>query len=158
MRWKQSLFDRFMDKVSPEPNSGCWLWTAACNSDGYGHFKVSGRGRMAHVIARELFIGKVKEGLELDHLCRVRCCVNPYHVEPVTHKENVNRGISSPDAIVNRQKSKTHCPKGHAYDAENTFIYHRRDNYRQRQCRTCHRESEKMRRARAIDFQKGSSE
>lgn len=81
----------------------------------------------AHRVAYEEIMGPVPEGLELDHLCRTRSCVNPSHLEPVTHRENMNRG----DVATRR---KTHCPKGHPYDEENTGIY---NGYRN--CRACAR-------------------
>jgi hypothetical protein len=76
-------------------------------------------------------MGAVPEGLELDHLCRVRGCVNPKHLEPVTHRENLMRGESW--SAVNARK--THCPEGHPYDETNTYI----DGKGRRRCRECAR-------------------
>lgn len=122
---------RFMDKVSPEPNSGCWLWMAALNHKGYGVFEGrANKKQMAHRFAFEWHIGPIPEGLELDHLCRVRCCVNPRHLEPVTKLENLRR---SAVGIVNR--SKTHCPQGHEYTPENIV----RKASGGRGCRACQR-------------------
>lgn len=84
-----------MDKVSPEPNTGCWLWLAGVNRSGYGHFSVKSVSKLAHRAAYELFVGKIPRGLGLDHLCRVRSCVNPAHLEPVTQKENCVRARST---------------------------------------------------------------
>lgn len=108
-RTQLSAVDRFMSHVSPEPNSGCWLWTASGGSGGYGSFSI-GRARanlMAHRVSYEMFRGPIPEGLHIDHLCRVRCCVNPAHLEPVTPRENVNRGIGGagkPKTYGMRQK------------------------------------------------------
>jgi len=88
------LPDRFWDKVQAEPNTGCWLWDANTTRGGYGHFKVSGRMVYAHRLAYEKLVGPIPDGLSLDHLCRVPGCVNPDHLEPVTHAENVRRGDS----------------------------------------------------------------
>lgn len=107
------MIDRFLKFVSPEPNTGCWLWMGGCSQNGYGAFKVNGRQETAHRIAYSLLRGEIPEGLQLDHLCRVRCCVNPDHLEPVTPKENIRRSPIHSGA-------KTHCPQGHAYTAENT--------------------------------------
>lgn len=92
---------RFDSKWTPEPNTGCHLWTAALNSSGYG---VMGVGvvrhsvpfvRAAHRIGWLLKHGSVSEGFELDHLCRNRACVNPAHLEPVSHFENCRRARSA---------------------------------------------------------------
>lgn len=107
---------RFWSKV--ELGEGCWLWRGATNRHGYGIFGVLGRSRMAHRIAYELSVGPIPEGLTIDHLCRNHACVRPGHLEPVTNKENILRGIS-PSAIHART---THCPQGHPYDARNTRI------------------------------------
>lgn len=81
--------DRFWAKVSADP-SGCWIWTAG-KVRGYGKWMVSGRHWRAHRYAWEALVGPIQAGLELDHLCRVIACVNPAHIEPVTHKENLRR-------------------------------------------------------------------
>jgi hypothetical protein len=124
-----------MAKCEPEPNSGCWLWTAGLNGEGYGAINVAGQIRPAHRVAYELFRGPIPEGLTLDHLCRVRCCVNPDHLEPVTRKENTLRGIGA-SAVHAR---KTHCKHGHAFTPDNVYV--RRGNTRD--CRTCHRARER---------------
>ena len=74
-------------------DAGCWLWTATLNNVGYGHFGFGGGGKLvlAHRWAYLTFIGPIPEGLELDHTCNVRHCVNPAHLEPVTHAENQAR-------------------------------------------------------------------
>ena len=85
---------------------------------------------LAHVFAYKLLVGVVPGGLELDHLCRVPACVNPAHLEPVTHAENLMRSPVAPTAINAR---KTHCPQGHPYVAGNT--YYRANGHRH--CKTC---------------------
>ena len=82
---------RFMAKVDTTAPGGCWLWTAHRNADGYGVFRFDGQMGGAHRFAYRLLVGPVPEGMELDHLCRVRHCVNPDHLEVVTHAENVRR-------------------------------------------------------------------
>ena len=113
---------RFEAKFIPEPNSGCWLWQGNLHpTTGYGQLTSGGKHFLAHRWAYEHYVGPIPEGLQLDHKCRLRCCVNPDHLEPVTCKENNNRGIS---AIVNRALAlaQTHCRHGHPYDASNSFI------------------------------------
>ena len=125
---------KFTDKIHPEPNTGCWLWAGALNRDGYGIANRQYRTRMAHSISYEFVFGPIPEGLELDHLCRVRCCVNPDHLEAVTHLENCQRGTAG--THIRRVESlKTHCSKGHEFAGEN--LYTRKNGARG--CRECSR-------------------
>lgn len=123
-----STFPRFWSKVDIGASDECWLWAAYTDRDGYGVFSIQHQPKRAHRVSYELIVGKIPDGLTLDHLCRVTRCVNPYHLEPVTHKENSLRGIS-PWAINAR---KTHCPQGHPYNRANTRIY-----AGERHCRKC---------------------
>ena len=107
------LDDRFWSKVSKLPDEpGCWLWTAALHTQGYGAFNVGGQNLGAHRLAYIDQRGQVPDGLELDHLCRVRSCVNPWHLEAVTSEENWRRGVSR--SAENARKSR--CPRGHDYE------------------------------------------
>lgn len=106
--------------------TGCWLWAGKIGPRGYGY--VGSNRRAAHRVSFEEHVGPIAEGLVIDHLCRNKLCVNPAHLEPVTPKENTLRG-SGPSAM---NILKTHCPKGHEYSAENTFL-----RSRGRDCRTC---------------------
>lgn len=88
--------ERALARVQRDSETGCWLWNGALTTAGYGHLNIGGgRYAMAHVVLYEDRHGPVPDGLELDHLCRVRHCVNPDHVEPVTHLENVRRGLAA---------------------------------------------------------------
>lgn len=86
--------DRFLNKVDRSDPFGCWLWTAAINpGTGYARFWIPGAGTVnAHRFAYELAFGPIPDGLDVDHLCRVRSCVRPSHLEPVTRRENLMRG------------------------------------------------------------------
>lgn len=132
------LPERFWAKVCPEPNMGCWLWSGRIAGGGYGYVWSAGRKVIAHRLAYETIVESVPDGLELDHLCRVRCCVNPAHLEPVTHAENVRRGVVS-DINRARSRAQTHCKNGHEYSEENTYRYTHRGGGPWRGCRTCHR-------------------
>ncbi|MBP5913182.1 HNH endonuclease [Streptomyces sp. LBUM 1486] len=107
----------------------CWLWTGVLTLGGYGRIKVQGRNALAHRVAYEEWVGPIPEGLDLDHLCRVRNCINPAHLEPVTHAENTLRG----EGITAQQAQQTHCKRGHAFDEENTYVW--RNTRICRQCR-----------------------
>lgn len=113
--------------------SGCWLWTACCFTDGYPAFSFQGRSVRAHRHAYEQTYGEIPAGLVIDHLCRNHQCVNPAHLEAVTQRENIMRGVG-PAKIGAFYAAKTHCPRGHEYSEENTL---RRNG--QRQCRACNR-------------------
>lgn len=124
--------ERFWARFVKVP-SGCWQWTAALDVHGYGHISVDGRQRGAHQAAWEILVGPIPEGFTIDHLCRNRGCVNPSHLEPVTRGENVLRGIGFAGVNVR----KTHCPKGHEYTPENTYV---NPNSGHRLCRVCRTE------------------
>jgi len=131
---------RFMKYVSPEPMSGCWLWTGALNSSGYGKFKIDGKQLLSHRVAYELFRAPIPAGLQIDHLCRVTCCVNPSHMEAVSCRTNTLRGTS----FSAENAKKTHCIHGHEFTEANTYYPHRATLCRY--CRACHRDSMQRRR------------
>lgn len=119
-----SAAERFWAKVDGGDVTTCWVW-GATTSNGYGKFRGEAGLVNAHKWAYEAMIGPVPDGLHLDHLCRVRACVNPWHLDPVTPLVNVRR---SPITHGN----ETHCPEGHPYAGENLRRYAGR-----RYCRTC---------------------
>lgn len=109
----RSQFPRFWSKVNFDGPGGCWLWTGSLHPAGYGSLH---RHDYAHRVAYENAVGPIPEGLTLDHLCRVRPCVNPAHLEPVTLAENKARGQSAPAQNARR----THCIHGHPFNLFNT--------------------------------------
>ena len=117
---------------------GCVLWRGGRNNHGYGTFGLDGKTVLAHIYAWERKHGPVPVGLELDHKCRVRRCVNDEHLEPVTHLENVRRG---------EKASRTQCPKGHVYDEQNTY-FNVTKKRTSRQCKKCRADGERNRRAK----------
>ena len=135
---RRPIEERFWEKVNKEgpvpshrPELGpCWLWTAPLTQYGYGSFHISHKRRFAHALAYEWLCGPIPASLEPDHLCRNRACVNPLHLEPVTHRENVLRGASFAASYAHR----TYCKHGHEYTPENTAM--RRDGGG-RCCLTC---------------------
>ncbi len=127
------IIERFWEKIEPVPFSGCWIWVASLDGKGYGKINIGGVITAAHRFSYTHYIGIIPDGLELDHKCRVRSCVNPDHLEPVTHAENVLRGFGPSAANA----KKTHCSRGHPYDEKNTYFWKTAGH---RQCRVCWRE------------------
>lgn len=130
---------RFWSKV--DISSECWMWTAGRFDKGYGAFWLKERNQNihAHIVAYWLLVGPVPEGLELDHICRNRACVNPNHLEPVTGRINLLRG----ETLAARFAAQTHCVHGHPFDDANTLCIGNK-----RYCRACAREKQRRYRAR----------
>ena len=124
--WWVGLFTAM--KANPD---GCWEWPFGTDGAGYGRVRQGGRYTPAHRIAYEVFVGPVPDGLEIDHLCRVRGCFRWDHLEAVPHRVNVLRGEGP--AAVNARKAE--CPRGHPLAGENLIV--RADG--RRNCRTCRR-------------------
>lgn len=101
---------RLLRLMDPQEN-GCWYWTGTKSSNGYGSFSMPGSIRLGvHRAAYELMVGPIPMELTIDHLCQVKHCVNPDHMEPVTMAENLSR----------IGKRRTHCKRGHEFTPENT--------------------------------------
>ena len=118
LRSYPSVEDRFWSKVNKTDT--CWLWTGAKFNGDYGCFWFEGRRQVASRVAWILVNGRIPEGLEPDHVCRVRSCVRPElpHLELVTHRENVLRG----ESFAAHKARQTSCLRGHAFDMANTRI------------------------------------
>lgn len=128
MSSNKTPLERFHEKYFVDSN-GCWLWQAGKTHEGYGKLKVLGKTVLAH---RWYYLSlfNIPQGFTLDHLCRVRNCVNPEHLEPTTIQENTLRGIG-PSAI---NAKKTHCIRNHEFTPENTRI----TSNGKRHCRKCY--------------------
>lgn len=137
-----SADERFWVKVDAATGSleECWEWRGALTQAGYGQGVDHSTGRfwLAHRVAFEQLRGSIPDGLHIDHLCRNRLCVNPWHLEPVTNRENVRRGMSG--------ELKTECANGHPYTPANVYLH----QGRHRQCRVCGREGAARRRREAM--------
>lgn len=128
--------ERFKDKIV-ENLEGCWVWLGQVNHGGYGLFWADDALHAAHRWGYLELKGSVPEGLQLDHLCRRRDCVNPAHLEPVTGKENKQRAI------------KDTCRNGHGYTEVNTYI----DRKGRRDCRLCRKQAVRQWRANLAGHQ-----
>lgn len=99
--------------------NGCWLWNKYKDKYGYGSISVDGKMAKIHRVSFEHFKGEIRKGLQIDHLCRVRHCANPTHLEAVTQRENIMRG----DGICSKNAKKTSCRNGHEYNQGHVYIY-----------------------------------
>lgn len=131
--------ERFEAKI--DRSGDCWIWTGHIRPNGYGAFHVDGKLTSVHRFAYEYFVGPIPDGAHLDHLCRVRACANPAHLEPVSPRENVLRG-QSPHVQLFHEDT---CKRGHPLVGDNVYIWHKRPN--QRGCKAC-------RYQRVLDYQR----
>lgn len=128
----ESMQQFIRDRVVVD-GAGCWIWNHTVHPTGYGQITVRVVGdRWAHRASHIAFIGPIPTGLHVDHLCCVRACVNPAHLEAVTPRTNYLR---APNSLAALNVAKTHCPQDHPYDDANTYSH--RDG--KRDCRTCRR-------------------
>ncbi len=154
------MTDRFWSKV--DASGDCWEWTACTNDGGYGIYtepdpvRPGRRNVRAHRWVWEALVGPIPRGLVIDHLCRVRHCVNPDHMEIVTRGENVLRGAT----VSAANAAKTECPQGHPYAGENLMIDKcpTSSNGLMRRCRTCRTKQQRESMARFVAKQKVSSD
>jgi hypothetical protein len=132
------LSERIKNSITVDEN-GCWVWNKHITANGYSQISTGSRvthslqNRSGHRVSYEVFVGPLIEGMQIDHLCRNRACVNPDHLEQVTPRENIHRS----DAVYKRLMAKTHCPKGHLYDEKNTYRSKSPSGGFTRSCITC---------------------
>ena len=139
-RWTKRPFERFRDKIAelrcgPMPTP-CWIWGGGLSGKGYASFWGNGHRGYGHRWAYEFLRGPVASGLEIDHLCRVHACVNPFHMEAVTRRTNQRRG-NSVSGINHRKKA---CIRGHPFSPQNVMVKKRGHD-----CKVCHRDRERAR-------------
>ena len=120
-----------------DASGDCWEWTGPTDKRGYARVCYKGTLFYVHRLMWTVLVGAIPEDRYIDHLCRNTSCVNPDHLEVVTHAENVRRGMTG--KVNHRNSRKTHCPQGHPYSGKNLWVS--KDGHRQ--CRRCHRERER---------------
>jgi hypothetical protein len=134
-RWKNvDPRKRILSGALVDAETGCWVWQRQISTSGYGMTSYQGKYMGAHRAVYLLEKGEIPEGLELDHLCRNRACINPEHLEPVTRRENLLRG----ETRTARRARQTHCKRGHEFTPENTII-----DGGTRRCRACKNERDR---------------
>lgn len=126
--------DYIRQRVTIDGN-GCWIWKLSVGSHGYGNAFIGGASMVAHRVSYAAFVGELLPKMVIDHLCKVRRCVNPGHLEQVTQKMNIYRTNNAGILVAAKKNAqKTHCPSGHEYTNENVYIYRG-----SRICRLCHK-------------------
>lgn len=150
MKASQPVERRFFAKV--RFTDTCWQWTARLDKDGYGSFWIGGHfgtNVRAHRWTYEYLVGAIPDGLQIDHLCRNRACVNPFHMEPVSPRLNTLRG----DGAASANAAKTSCKRGHPLAGENLYLVTRKSGRKERHCRTCRRDNIRARYHRKREIQ-----
>lgn len=130
---------RFEEKYIPEPNSGCWLWTASLDGRGYGQIASHGRPIRAHRLSYELYCGEITDGMLVCHQCDTPSCVNPAHLFLGSHRENSQDALKKNRLVSNLpdQAAKQFCKHGHPYTDSNTIYGIQKGKYKVRYCRKC---------------------
>lgn len=128
----------------------CWYWAGSQKSSGYGIIKVEDRYEPAHRVIYEALVGEIPESLEPDHLCENPICINPEHIEPVTHAENIKRHFKRNYAEV--------CRNGHPKSKYTSWVKDKRSpTGKSFQCRECHRINREARRERILQESEGKN-
>ena len=156
MELTEEQLKRFWAKVNKEAENGCWEWTAAANSKGYGQFSIGGVSKSTHKISYIIHKGEIPDGLMICHTCNNPPCVNPNHLYAGTGKDNAQQAAKE-GRLASQQK--THCKAGHEFTEENTALYKqkKRGNALTRVCKTCKKINDK-RRVNTPERQKYSAE
>jgi len=138
----ENVYERFFRFI--EFRNGCWLWTGFIAPNGYGDFWYEGHSCHAHTSSYRLFRGEIPAGRQIDHLCKVRRCVKPDHMEVVTPRENLMRAETN--AAIN--VAKTQCIWGHPLSGENLYLHKDKDDHMHRRCKVCYARRDRERKQR----------
>lgn len=129
--------NRLLDNSIPVTESGCWIWLKGIQRFGYGAISINRKQKPAHRISYQIFKGEIFNNLFVLHSCDTSACINPHHLFLGTQKDNIQDCIKKGRKKTNGNNLKTHCPRGHEYNEENTY-YHDKSN--SRHCRICYRQ------------------
>ena len=136
--WRADPVERLLSKTQ-QSDDGCWVWTGATTGrTNYGQTRLEGVKMTAHRAMWTVLVGPIGSGVELDHLCRNRLCVNPDHLEPVTPRTNWERG-EAPSSVAQRTNT---CKRGHPLSGDNLVPW-QLENRGRRQCKACQRENQR---------------
>lgn len=139
----ESLYKRLDCFTRQDPLTGCLIWSGASDKLGYGRIHSRQTSFLVHRVSYERHRGSIPAGLELDHLCRNPSCVNPDHLEAVTHRVNCQRGNAGLHMLEKPRPLQTHCKYGHPFSSENTIIVTVSGCKLKRRCRICINRREK---------------
>lgn len=137
MKRPTTIGKRLLSHIIVNPVTRCWEWQSDIDANGYGRVTVEGKTAYAHRVSYTTWAGPIPPGLVVDHVCRVRHCINPAHLEAVTNTVNTLRGTSP----IAKNARKTHCPQGHPYTGSNLRV-----NRNRRYCVACQNERNRQRR------------
>lgn len=135
-KYRKTLEQQFESKYVPDPNSGCWLWTGALSPNGYGHIRRDGKILTAHRAAYKLYKGEIIEGLDVCHICDIRCCVNPNHLFLGTRSQNLidmrdkgrhNKKLTWEEVKEILESYKTGVELARKYNISNTMVHYIRN-------------------------------
>lgn len=129
-----TILERLTSRIDID-DRGCWNWRGATNSNGYGCIGAQGKVQLTHRVSYELHVGPISDGLQIDHLCRNRICINPAHLDPVTAAEHAKRSLRA---------RATHCINGHLLEGDNLHLRTRENGQVHRGCKTCRREGKRV--------------
>lgn len=148
----ESDVKRFLKFVMPDCVIDCIVWVGHRDRGGYGRFQMGDFCDLAHRFSYRAWNGPIPSGMEIDHLCRNRWCVNPEHLEAVTGTVNIMRGVG----VTAQNAKKTHCKHGHEFTAKNTYVY-TIGGHVSRYCRACRKAADSTHRATRTDADRAKS-
>lgn len=148
----QQLPPELQRRLIVQGDRGCWIWTGYLNERGYGRVSYGGRYPYVHRLVWTLLADAIPVDRELDHLCKVKACANPAHLEPVTHQVNFERSLGELRAAA-KLRVKSHCKRGHPLSGDNLYVVPKTG---ERCCRECRRAEARERYRRKVIRESGS--